>query len=97
MATYVTQGQSTPTHRSTGISATGVTVYSLASAADGVALTGTDDMIQIVSDEAGWLHVGTTAADKAGSAKSHRVMADTRLDLGGVGAGLYISFLADAA
>lgn len=97
MATYVMQGQSVPTDNPVVLGATGIVVYSLTSAANGTALTGTGDRIGVMSDSAGWLHVSTTAAtDKAAVSKSHRVLATTRLELGGVAKGMFVSFLADS-
>jgi hypothetical protein len=96
MATYVVQGHSAPTSRAFVMAATGAVVYSLTSAADGTELTGSGDMLSVIAEGAGWLHISTTVAtDKAAAQKTHRVLANARLDLGGVVAGQFISFLAD--
>lgn len=97
MATYAVQGRWAPSASPMLMHHAGTVRYTLTSAADGTALTGTGDLICIYSDVSGWFHVSTTdGTDKAASTKSHRILADVVNPLGGVEKGMYISFLADA-
>lgn len=97
MATYVEQGSLTPSVEKQVLGHAGAVVYSLTSGANGTELTGTGDVMAITADGAGWLHVSTTVAtDKAAAAKTHRILANVRREIGGVAKGMFVSFLADA-
>lgn len=94
MATYVEQGMTAP---GGDFAHYGAVVYSLTSAANGTALTGTGDALLVSSDASGWFHVSTTVnTDKAGASKTHRIIASQPRKIGGVMKGMFISFLQDA-
>lgn len=97
MATYVEQGHYAPSLEKHVISRAGAVAYELTSGENGDELTGTGDVLVVNSSSAGWLHVSTTAAtDKAAAVKTHRIIANVPRDIGGVGKGMFVSFLADA-
>lgn len=96
MATYAVQGNGAPTGSVVAMAATGCVVYTLTSAADPTELTGAGDYLVVSSDTAGWLHVSSSSSTKAASTRTHRVMANLPVTLGGVRKGLYVSFLADS-
>lgn len=97
MSTYAVQSDGAPTGSVVTVSALGAVAYELTSGASGTELTGVGSYLVITSDTAGWAHVGTSDTDVADDTKTHRVLANLPLSLGGVRKGLYVSFLADGA
>ena len=97
MATFVEQGTYAPTREKQVLSHAGVVVYTLVSGENGDELTGSGDVLVINSSSAGWIHVSTTVAtDKAATVKTHRILADLPLTIGGVMKGMFVSFFAEA-
>lgn len=97
MATYVEQLHLTRSGEGDIPSFAGAVVYSLTSAANGTALTGTGDALYVTAESAGWLHISTSAAtDKAAATKTHRFAANATRLIGGVVKGMWISFLEDS-
>ena len=94
MATYIEQGTYAPTADKQVMSCAGAIAYTLTSGADGTALTGTGDIVFVSSDESGWLHISSTAGtDKAAAGKTFRILAGLPRPIGGVGKGMFVSFL----
>lgn len=97
MACYVEVGASTPAGSPVAFSALGPVATLLTSGAAGTLLIGVGETMIVSSDESGWLHVSTTVnTDKAEIGKTRRIIAGIPRVLGGVGGGMYVSFLADA-
>ena len=97
MACFIEQGAVLPTQSGNVFSATGPVAIELTSGSNGTQLSGSADTIVVSSDVDGWIHVSRTAAtDKAAAGKTRRILAGTMRPLGGVGAGVWVSFLADA-
>lgn len=80
-----------------GFPATGPLPEELKSGAFPVRLEGSYNAAVISSDEAGWLHVSKDDDDKAAIGKSRRILPGATRTLSGVGGGMYVSFIADAA
>ncbi|MGV2099041.1 hypothetical protein [Rhizobium sp. 21-4511-3d] len=82
---------------SSGFPAIGPEPMELKSGAFPVKLEGSHDAMVVSSDEPGWLHVGREHDEKAAIGRSRRILPSVIRPLSGVGGGMYVSFIADAA
>lgn len=80
-----------------GFPAIGPEPVELISGAFPVKLEGSHDAMVVSSDEPGWLHVGRQHDEKAAIGRSRRILPSVIRSLSGVGGGMYVSFIADAA
>lgn len=97
MACYVELAMTTPNGGGYAVlSAFGSTALTLTSGAAGTTLVGSGETLVVNSDLSGWIHVSNTVnTDKAAVGKTRRIIANIPNALGGVGAGMFVSFLAD--
>lgn len=97
MACYIELGVVPAAAGGQVFSALGSPAIELTSGANGTQITGSADAMVVTSDKSGWLHVSETGAtDKAAVGKTRRITANIPRDLGGIGGGMWVSFLADA-
>lgn len=92
MACFIEMGHAS----SAWFPAVGQAAIQLRSGAFGVKLDGSYNSMVVSTDEPGWLHVSRDQHDKAAIGKSRRILPNVIRGFGGVGSGLFVSFIADS-